>query len=362
MEANLQQLSLSDEEDEGLAVVPVADAPSFRYENCLVGMFLTFNRINFKSMREVFADIWHPLRGVEITELEAKRYLFHFFAVVDLERVLQGTPWLYNNHLLILHALMEGEDPLQVPLIFVDEWVQVHDLKIGFYMATIAINLGNFVGSFLDYDTTYYSSNEKDSYMRIRVRVDVRNPLKRRKKLVTPTGEAFYARFAYERFMVFCFFCGRLGHTDSFCGLLLHKKKELQPLWGPELRAVCRRNLRSTSSWLRVETPFVQATLSPNNQDPSLGRPLLPSQSFLNSFLGTSSTTDGREKAVGQMETDQNHLGPNGLGEDDPMQHSIEGKKRQRSPIASNVFDAMDSLPVNSTPTVEPARRVDRQP
>lgn len=204
--------------------------------------------------------------GVEITELEAKRYLFHFFAVVDLERVLRGTPWLYNNHLLILHALMEGEDPLQVPLIFVDEWVQVHDLKTGFYTETIAINLGNFVGSFLDYDITYYSSNEKDSYMRIRVRVDVRNPLKRRKKLVTPTGEAFYARFAYERFMVFCFFCGRLGHTDSFCGLLLHKKKkELQPLWGPELRAVCRRNLRPTSSWLRVETLFVQATLSPNN-------------------------------------------------------------------------------------------------
>lgn len=38
-------------------VVPVADAPSFRYENCLVGMFLTFNCINFKSTREVFADI-----------------------------------------------------------------------------------------------------------------------------------------------------------------------------------------------------------------------------------------------------------------------------------------------------------------
>lgn len=78
--------------------------------------------------------------------------------------------------------------------------------------------------------------------------------------------------------------------------------------------------------------------------------------------MGTSSTTDGREKAVGQMEIDQNLLGPNGLGEDVPMQHSVEGKKRQRSPTASNVSDAMDSMPVNSTPMVEPAMRVDRQP
>ncbi|MBA0632475.1 hypothetical protein Godav_001205 [Gossypium davidsonii] len=69
-----------------------------------------------------------------------------FFHEVDMDRVLWSSPWTFNNHLLVLHRLRKGEDPNFVPLVFVEFWVQVHDLLPGFYFEEVARQLGNFVG------------------------------------------------------------------------------------------------------------------------------------------------------------------------------------------------------------------------
>ncbi|KAK5835439.1 hypothetical protein PVK06_011128 [Gossypium arboreum] len=57
------------------------------------------------------ANLWHPLRGVQITDLGGRRYLFKFFHQVDVDRVVNGCPWTFNNHLLIIHSLKNDDDP-----------------------------------------------------------------------------------------------------------------------------------------------------------------------------------------------------------------------------------------------------------
>lgn len=62
--------------------------------------------------------------------------------------------------------------------------------------------------------------------------------LERKKKIFDPDGSVFYAFFSYEKIFVYCFLCGKLGHTDSYCDLfLIHKRSELKPLWDERLRA-----------------------------------------------------------------------------------------------------------------------------
>ncbi|MBA0570627.1 hypothetical protein Golob_004247 [Gossypium lobatum] len=51
------------------------------------------------------ANFWHTLRGVQVSDLGDKHYLFKYFHKMDIERVENGAPWTFNNHLLILYQL-----------------------------------------------------------------------------------------------------------------------------------------------------------------------------------------------------------------------------------------------------------------
>ncbi|MBA0729376.1 hypothetical protein Golax_025954, partial [Gossypium laxum] len=53
-----------------------------------------------------------------ISNIGENRYLFRFFNKVDIDRVINGAPWAFNNHLLVFHHLAINEDPMEVPLIF----------------------------------------------------------------------------------------------------------------------------------------------------------------------------------------------------------------------------------------------------
>ncbi|KAK5775144.1 hypothetical protein PVK06_043013 [Gossypium arboreum] len=161
------------------------------------------------------ANLWHSVRGVQIRYLGEKRFLFQFYYVMDMDRVLKGSPWTINNHLLVLHKLQWGEDPLKVPLILTPFWVQIHDVPIGLFSKNLAVQLGNFIGKFIEYDGSNLGK-ENRNYIRIRFQIDVRRPLKRKKQIML-CGNCTYVRFKYERLLLFCFYCGCLGHNDSFC-------------------------------------------------------------------------------------------------------------------------------------------------
>ncbi|MBA0638822.1 hypothetical protein Godav_025100, partial [Gossypium davidsonii] len=89
--------------------------------------------------------------------------------------------------------------------------------------------------------------------MRVRVQIDVRKPL-RRKKQVMSSGVCSYVKFKYERLSLFCFFCGRLGHNDSYCETKMLMGSDLTVMdWDLSLRAPSRRALSLSSIWLREE-------------------------------------------------------------------------------------------------------------
>lgn len=77
---------------------------------------------------------------------------FNFFHLVDMKKMLEGAPWTFNNHLLLLHQSREGEILGQIPIHHVEFWIQVHDLLVGCMSVGIGKQLGDFIGTFLDYD------------------------------------------------------------------------------------------------------------------------------------------------------------------------------------------------------------------
>lgn len=91
----------------------------------------------------------------------------------------------------------------------------IHDIPFGFMLEFVARQLGNFIGDFLEYDTIAIQLGSK-RFMGIRVKIDVRQPLRRRKRFALPNGDSTYARFEYEKLSLICFLCGKLGHGESF--------------------------------------------------------------------------------------------------------------------------------------------------
>ncbi|CAN1836221.1 hypothetical protein LINPERHAP1_LOCUS34695 [Linum perenne] len=113
---------------------------------CLVGSIVTDKGYNFAAFQERMAAIWRLGRGVEIEELGGKLLLFHFFHEVDLRNVMDGSPWNFDQSLLVLRELKQREHPMGVELRYADFWIQVHRLSPSFYSMAIGKGLGDYVG------------------------------------------------------------------------------------------------------------------------------------------------------------------------------------------------------------------------
>ncbi|MBA0710170.1 hypothetical protein Golax_025162 [Gossypium laxum] len=249
MENELANLALTDEEEEAFEEDEAVVDQNLHL--CLVGRCLTDSIVHFPSLRNTMADLWHPIRGICISDLGDRRYLFQFFHEVDIQRVLAGTPWFFNNHLLLLHRIQPSENPSLVPLIFTEFWVQVHDLPPGLVSEPMAKQFGDFLGKFLEYDLSDQFGNSS-SIMHIRVHLNVTNPLRRRKKVMVGSDRIFYAHFQYEKLSLFCFICGKLGHGESFCLVRTRMAPENIAFgWDLSIRAMARRRSVIPSRWLR---------------------------------------------------------------------------------------------------------------
>ncbi|MBA0780176.1 hypothetical protein Gotri_004315 [Gossypium trilobum] len=127
-------------EDEGYKILEVQEDPDFVpevVELSLVGCFLTASLIDYSTMRSTM-------------------------------RVLRRSPWTFNNHLLMLHHLGKGKDPLKVPLIFINFWVQIHGVPPSFFTESLARQIGSFLGKFLEFNGTNLGKGIC-TYLRIKV-------------------------------------------------------------------------------------------------------------------------------------------------------------------------------------------------
>lgn len=151
MEDELVNLNLVDEEEEAFREDASIVDNEFRF--CLVGRCLIDSVVHFPSMQDTMVDLWYPIGGTCIADLGEKRYLYQFFIHVDNNRVLLGTPWFFNYHLLILSKILSGEKLMHVSLLSSEFWVQIHDLPFGLMSSQMAKQFGEFLWVFLEYDT-----------------------------------------------------------------------------------------------------------------------------------------------------------------------------------------------------------------
>lgn len=152
----------------------------------------------------------------------------------------------------MLNTIGPGEDPTKVALVEIDFWIQIYALPVGYMSEVVGKQLGNFFGRFLEYDTKNNSTIWRE-YMRLKIRVDVRNPLKRKKKICKKDKTEVIVHCKYEKLGDLCFICGLISHTERFCKKKVDGEGTSEPReWGGWLRAPPRRKAGGNrSKWMR---------------------------------------------------------------------------------------------------------------
>lgn len=219
---------------------------------CLVGRFLSDRSIDFEKMQHALATLWKPEKGVYIKSLEPNLFLFQFYHEVDINRVIEGSPWTYDRMQLVFERLKDGDNPRCVEINKLDFWVQLHDIQPGFMSERVCKDVGNYIGEFLEADRNNFVGVWRD-YLRVRVRMQIDKPLKRRMKIKKSGGDWFWVNFKYEHVPTFCFICGLLGHAEKFCSRIFETPAdEIMKPYGPWMKATPRRQQYLTGSkWLR---------------------------------------------------------------------------------------------------------------
>ncbi|XP_074363279.1 uncharacterized protein LOC141703746 [Apium graveolens] len=139
--------------------------------------------------------------------------------------VLNGGPWNFDNVMLQVVIISMGIDPIKIQLWFLKIWIQIHDLPNGFMTEAVGKQLGDFFGEFLQYDANNNTSIWREC-MRIKINLDARKPLKKRKKITCRNGSDFIVTCKYERLGDFCFSCGLVSHTDRFYRRFIDRRGE----------------------------------------------------------------------------------------------------------------------------------------
>ncbi|KAL8507170.1 hypothetical protein ACS0TY_017900 [Phlomoides rotata] len=205
---------------------------------------------DFAQMESTFADLSiNSDEGIKFQLEEDDDNGFHH--ILDVNRILEGSPWSFNNHPLVLHSLQIGDHPLRVPLNKIPFWVQVYDLPHGYFTERVGKQLGDYISKFLEYDGSNRGA-ARMTFIRIRVEIDTCIPLKRWKK-VGHRARSFLVHLKYETLNSFCFVCGLLGHTENFCEIRFTSPGVIPKMeWGIFLKAPERRgNMGESSRWLR---------------------------------------------------------------------------------------------------------------
>lgn len=260
------QITLEEEVNGGILYDEGDEVSEIDTRWCLVGKFLMERSVDFQAMQYRTTSLWRLGKGIYVKESENNLYLFQFYQEVEVKRVIDGSPQMFDRFQLVFERLKNGENPRSIVSNRLDIWVQLHGMSFGFMSERVARDIRDYVGKFVESDKNNFTGVWRE-YLRIRVTLNIGILLKRKMRLMKKGGEECWVQFKYEGVHTFCFICGVIGHSEKFCDCLFEAHMEqIENPFGVCMRVVPRKkNHTIGSKWLRDGT--MRAGVSDERED-----------------------------------------------------------------------------------------------
>ena len=138
----------------------------------MVLKILSHRWVNVEALRKTLNMLWKPSKRIKFSELEEDLFLVEFGDESDKRRVLDMSPWSYENQLVLLQEF-EGElTPKEIVMRWSPFWVQMYNLPLKCRTKETIWAIGSKLGSVMEVDVSD-SGVHWGKYLRARVKLDV---------------------------------------------------------------------------------------------------------------------------------------------------------------------------------------------
>ena len=122
----LENMKLTADEEETITISDEGRRSEIEsYSMSLIGKFLTCKPFNKKAAKTTLRRAWGLEDKVQIVEVGSNLFQFKFDTEFDMERILRGGPWSFDNQLLLLTRWKKGMKAENVQLQHATLWVQI---------------------------------------------------------------------------------------------------------------------------------------------------------------------------------------------------------------------------------------------
>ncbi|KAH7835506.1 hypothetical protein Vadar_026778 [Vaccinium darrowii] len=182
----------------------------------LFGKIISQKPVNLGGLKTTMGLVWGNPKNFRVIEIGKGIYQFIFPTETDTIRILNGKPWFFNNHFLILEKWNPKVQPVQYCFDYTPIWIQIWGLLIQYISKEVGMKIGNKVG--LVDDVSIPITGSKDGrFVRVRVVMDISKPLKRGCMVKLSSATPLWVEFRYERLPSFCCYCGLVSHDTHSC-------------------------------------------------------------------------------------------------------------------------------------------------
>ena len=191
-----------------------------------------------EAVGRTFKPLWRSQNGFKISNEGGHKVLFVFDKEEEVERILSSGPWSFDKSLVVLQRYERHVALDDLNFDKVSFWVQVHNIPISYRTRSVAEDICEAIGVVDRSPDT--SECECGNYIRVRVTIDVFQPLCRGRIIKLEDNDKVWVTFKYERLPNICYWCGCLDHGDKECDLWNQSKGTLQ------------KSSQQFGSWLRA--------------------------------------------------------------------------------------------------------------
>lgn len=214
---SLENMKLTAKEEEIIAISEEGRLPEIQsYNLSLIGKFLCCKALNKRAAMNTLRRVWGMHPGLQIIKVEMNLFQFKFLNDFDLNRVLRGELWCFDNQLLMLKRWHKEMTASNFKLESASLWVQIWGVPFDMVSSQIVTKVGSRLGVVEDLER-HKRQDMQNYFMRVRIALPISKPLRRGGFIADLDGVRTWVKFKYERLPIFCHLCGLLGHDLRHC-------------------------------------------------------------------------------------------------------------------------------------------------